>query len=438
MAGPGRMPNREVVEGALRILGGIDRSNITGMSDQDVLHVTNHVHQIGMLPTSRLNPRVAEAAQRGSGSAEQLVRNLLALVTSDSPVLPRSQRSETRPGGQLLASAPANQPDRATNRPNHTNMPSQEVLTNADPRTAMLRDALDMLTGIHELDLTAVAGRNTQNLIDHLQDIHSPPRDGLNAQVARAATRANGDPEQLVLNLLRLVTRKEPVLSLRATSSAQPPTLPSAEVIGDAVVLVARGTGMPQATEQNRRDVAGHLRDIVTQPFSSLHAGVRQAAQRWHDNPEQLANSLLTLVTANPPVLSNNPSSSTQSAGRHSPAADQRDRSNGAQTVQGPNHAASSSGAPRLNRLNAFNAGHDRRQFMNDSVTPSNDQARIDRAHPNRSRAHHPGNGSATLAHQSPFNVGHYPAELMGDPQDPNNDHTRIFSHRNNPRAPRS
>lgn len=279
------------------------------MSNRHMLHVTNHVHQIAMLPTSRLDPRVVEAAQRGSGSAEQLVRNLLALVTSDSPVLPRSQRSEIRPGDQLLASAPANRPDRATNRPNHSNVPSPEVRTNADPRAAMLHDAMDMLTGVHDTDLTAVAGRNTQNLIDHLQDIHSPPSDGLNAQVARAVTRAHGDPEQLVLNLLRLVTRKEPVLSLRATSSVQPPTLPSAEVIGDALVLVARGTGMPQATEQNRRDVAGHLRDIVVQPLSSLHAGVRQAAQRWHDNPEQLASSLLTLVTANPPVLSNNPSS---------------------------------------------------------------------------------------------------------------------------------
>ena len=188
-------------------------------------------------------------------------------------------------------------------------MPSPDVLTNADARTAMLRDAMDMLTGMHDIDLTAVAGRNTQNLIDHLQDIYSPPPDGLNAQVARAASRAHGDPEQLVLNLLRLVTRKEPVLSLRATSSAQPPTLPSAEVIGDAVVLVARGTGMPQATGQNRRDVAAHLRDIAVQPLSSLHAGMRQAAQRWHDNPQQLASSLLTLVTANPPVLSNNPTS---------------------------------------------------------------------------------------------------------------------------------
>lgn len=309
VSGPGRMPNREVVEGALRILGGTDRSNITGMSSQDVLHVTNHVHQIGMLPPSRLDPRVVEAAQRGSGSAEQLVRNLLALVTSDSPVLPRRQRSETRPGDQRSASVSANRPDRATSRPNHTNVPSPDVLTNADARTAMLRDAMDMLTGMHDIDLTAVAGRNTQNLIDHLQDIYSPPPDGLNAQVARAASRAHGDPEQLVLNLLRLVTRKEPVLSLRATSSAQPPTLPSAEVIGDAVVLVARGTGMPQATGQNRRDVAAHLRDIAVQPLSSLHAGVRQAAQRWHDNPQQLASSLLTLVTANPPVLSNNPTS---------------------------------------------------------------------------------------------------------------------------------
>ena len=125
---------------------------------------------IAMLPASRLDPRVVEAAQRGSGSAEQLVRNLLALVTSDSPVLPRSQRSETRPGDQLLASAPANQPDRATNRPSHTNMPRQDVQSNADRRTAMLHDAMDMLTGMHDIDLTAVAGRNTQNLVDHLQD----------------------------------------------------------------------------------------------------------------------------------------------------------------------------------------------------------------------------------------------------------------------------
>ena len=126
-------------------------------------------------------------------------------------------------------------------------MPSPNVQANADRRTAMLHDAMDMLTGMHDIDLTAVAGRNTQNLVDHLQDIHSPPPPpvGRDAQVAKAAARANGDPEQLVLNLLRLVTRKEPVLSLRATSSAQPPTLPSAEVIGDAVVLVARGTMWP-------------------------------------------------------------------------------------------------------------------------------------------------------------------------------------------------
>ena len=49
MAGPGRMPNREVVEGALRILGGTDRSNITGMSHRDAVSYTHLT-----LPTKRI------------------------------------------------------------------------------------------------------------------------------------------------------------------------------------------------------------------------------------------------------------------------------------------------------------------------------------------------------------------------------------------------
>ena len=297
------------------------------------------------------------------------------------------------------------------------------------PSQAVLADALDMLTGVHDTDLAPVTGRNTQNVIDHLQDIHSPPSGELNPQVTEAVTQARGNPEQLVLNLLNLVTREEPVLSTRATSSVQPPTLPSAEVIGDAVMLVARGTGMPQATERNRHDVAGHLRDIASVPFSTLHAGVRQAAQRWHDNPEQLASSLLTLVTANPPVLSSNPSPSTQSADRP-PAAGQGDRRNGDQTGHGANDVPRPSGAPRLTRLNAFNAGDDRAQLMGDSITPARDHARTDRAHPNRSRPSHQGSGSATPPSGSPFDVGHYPTELMGNPQDPNNNHARIFSAR--------
>lgn len=305
------------------------------------------------------------------------------------------------------------------------------------PRREVLTDAVGMLTGTHDADLTSVTGRNTQNVIDHLQDIHSPPSGGLHAQVAASVTQARGNPEQLVLNLLNLVTGPEPVLSRRATSSVQPPTLPSAEVIGDAVLLVARGTGMTEATERNRADVAGHLRDIAALPFSTLHAGVRQAAQRWHDNPEQLAQSLLTLVTANPPVLSSNPISSTPSADRP-PAADQGERRNGGEQIEhGANNASRPSGAPRLTRLNAFNGGHDRAQRMGDSVAPTREQAPADRAHPNRSRPNQ-GSGSATPPRGGPFDISPYPTELMGNPQDPNNNDARFFSRPNNSRSPRS
>lgn len=276
------MPSQEVLNNAVSMLQGRhagDMTNVTGDHTQDVLA---HLQDLATRPANQLPSPVRRAARGANNNPEQLINNLLALVIDDA-------------------------------------------------HKALLHNAMDMVTGMHKTDLTAVTGLNTQNVTNHLHDIyeHQQGRGQLDSRVAEAQAQAGGNPENLVLNLLDLVTAAE-VLSPRTGWTVQPPTLPSPEVIGDAVMLVARGTGMPQATERNRTDVAGHLRDIAALPFPTLNAGVRQAAQRWHDNPEQLAQSLLTLVTATPPVLPSQPSASP-------PPANQTDE-------------AGTSNAPRPNR----------------------------------------------------------------------------------------
>lgn len=70
-------------------------------------------------------------------------------------------------------------------------------------------------------DLREVTGLNTQNVIDHIQDLATKPTSELHPEVVQALESSRGDPERLIRKLLDIATAKDPVLSLRQTSSVQ-------------------------------------------------------------------------------------------------------------------------------------------------------------------------------------------------------------------------
>lgn len=127
------MPSAETLRGVLNALDGTVPSHFPLDISRELFdtriatRVAGQVNQILTLPAPQLDPRVLDAAQRAGNDATQLVRNLLGLP-----------------------------------------MPSQDVLT----------DAVGMLNGTHDVDLTGVTGSNTQNVINHLQDISRPPAAG--------------------------------------------------------------------------------------------------------------------------------------------------------------------------------------------------------------------------------------------------------------------
>jgi hypothetical protein len=302
-ANPARMPSQQVLTDALGMLSGTGLPDLAAVTGPNTVAVVNHVHNIGMLPTSQLHPSVLRAARQAHDNPEQLVRNLLALVTANPPVMPN------RPGS---TAQPANRPNQAGATANaRPRMPSQDTLT----------DAVGMLTGTHDADLTAVTGRNTLNVINHLQDIATRPTSELASSVRRAARSAQDNPQQLVHNLLALATANPPVLSSRPGSVAQPaeadarPRMPSRETVMDAVDMLTgnHDADLTEVTGRNTLNVINHLHDIGTRSAASpLDPRVREAAQQAGNNPEQLVRNLLALATANPPVLSNRPGSSVQ------------------------------------------------------------------------------------------------------------------------------
>src|SRR5207245_5428848 len=64
-------------------------------------------------------------------------------------------------------------------------------------------------------DWTEITGLNTQNVVDHLQDIATKQQNQLESEVLQALHLSQGNPEELILKLLELVTADKPVLSRR-------------------------------------------------------------------------------------------------------------------------------------------------------------------------------------------------------------------------------
>jgi hypothetical protein len=185
------MPSAETLRGVLDALNGTVPSPFPIDISRELFdtriatRVAGQVSQILTSPASQLDPRVLDAAQRAGNDGPQLVRNLLGLAAGNRAGQPQGIQNESR-------------------------MPSQDVLT----------DAVGMLNGMHDLDLTGVTGLNTHHVVNHLADIGARPEQ-LAEPVRRAARDANNNPEQLVHNLLALVTANPQVLSSRSSPSSQ-------------------------------------------------------------------------------------------------------------------------------------------------------------------------------------------------------------------------
>ncbi|MDB0569118.1 hypothetical protein LBW52_24305, partial [Ralstonia solanacearum] len=192
-AGPLGMPSRELlndVVGRLTIL----RDRVARRPDRP----SEQLNMIGLviehLRSDQLAPFVQQAAREANNDSHQLVRYLLRWVTEDpSLLLPAHRPAEA--GGTSAGSS---------------GMPSREVLT----------DAVGMLMDLHEVDLRDLAGPNGLNVIEHLHDIQRLPSDRLAPSVRQAALDAHNDAEQLVRNLLALVTADSPLLPARPRSSS--------------------------------------------------------------------------------------------------------------------------------------------------------------------------------------------------------------------------
>ncbi|KQV85930.1 hypothetical protein [Rhizobacter sp. Root1221] len=386
------MPSQAVLEHAFRMMTGVDRHTIDGMTAENTLAVTHHLHAVITTRPSQLDPRVRNAAQQANGSAEQLIRNLLALVTASSPVLPANHdgNRSRMPRPEVSRNAIAMLPDVLDTEPPEVrgnvmhhlqniatlrtdelasdvrraaraanNDPEQLVrnllaMVRANPlqaasdmRRQMLADAMNMVTGAHDTDLTEETGRNTFNVINHLQDIATKQLHALKPEVRQAVQEANNDPAQLVRNLLALVTARPAVLSDRPGSVEQP-AMPSRQVQIDAMDMITdlHDTDLSKETGRNTFNVINHLHDIATLSLDELKPPVRQAAEEADNDPKQLVRNLLALATATPPVLSDRPGSSVQPAN----PPDEGDQTNGA------NDAPQASRPAQLIRSNAFNA----------------------------------------------------------------------------------
>ncbi|HET9644292.1 MAG TPA: hypothetical protein VFP68_13260 [Burkholderiaceae bacterium] len=86
----------------------------------------------------------------------------------------------------------------------------------ADARDACI-EALDIVSGLPDtVDMTNEIGPHGQRVADHIQDYsQGRPR----SRARQAIEAAGNDPQQIVRNLLQLITADPPVLSRRLTSS---------------------------------------------------------------------------------------------------------------------------------------------------------------------------------------------------------------------------
>ena len=176
-----RRANEQTMSDAVGMLNGLDDVDMTAETGRHTLYVIDHLQDIALLPRYDLHPAVRAAVRQAGDNPQQLIRNLMGVLTADPPVY--SSRRPRPDAPQTPARAPA-------------------AWGGVPPET--LHRAVDMLTGFadaHE-DMTAETGVHTQDIIDHLQDIADGP-EGLDPDVRRAAETAGEDAQQLIRNLLR-------------------------------------------------------------------------------------------------------------------------------------------------------------------------------------------------------------------------------------------
>nr|OAI66756.1 hypothetical protein RSP597_18755 [Ralstonia solanacearum] len=311
---PSGMPNQQALTDAVDMLIGMHDTDLTDLVGRNGFYVIEHLRDIGVLPSYQLAAPVQQAARNAHNDPEQLVRNLLALVTADPPLLPVRHRSSS-PSADRPAEA-------GGTSAGPSGMPSQAVLT----------DAVGMLMGLHDVDLRDLAGSNALNVIEHLHDIQRLPSDRLAPRVRQAARDARNDPQQLVLSLLALVTADSPLLPARPRSTSSPVNrpaetggtpagplgMPSQAVLTDAVGMLMglHDVDLRDLAGSNALNVIEHLHDIQRLPSGRLAPRVRQAARDARNDPQQLVLSLLALVTADSPLLPARPRSTSSPVNR--------------------------------------------------------------------------------------------------------------------------
>ncbi|MEZ0191918.1 hypothetical protein AB9X41_22225 [Ralstonia solanacearum] len=311
---PSGMPNQQALTDAVDMLIGMHDTDLTDLVGRNGFYVIEHLRDIGVLPSYQLAAPVQQAARNAHNDPEQLVRNLLALVTADPPLLPVRHRSSS-PSADRPAEA-------GGTSAGPSSMPSQAVLT----------DAVGMLMGLHDVDLRDLAGSNALNVIEHLHDIQRLPSDRLAPRVRQAARDARNDPQQLVLSLLALVTADSPLLPARPRSTSSPVNrpaetggtpagplgMPSQAVLTDAVGMLMglHDVDLRDLAGSNALNVIEHLHDIQRLPSDRLAPRVRQAARDARNDPQQLVRSLLALVTADSPLLPARPRSTSSPVNR--------------------------------------------------------------------------------------------------------------------------
>ncbi|WP_231678735.1 hypothetical protein [Ralstonia solanacearum] len=311
---PSGMPNQQALTDAVDMLIGMHDTDLTDLVGRNGFYVIEHLRDIGVLPSYQLAAPVQQAARNAHNDPEQLVRNLLALVTADPPLLPARHRSSS-PSADRPAEA-------GETSAGPSGMPSQAVLT----------DAVGMLMGLHDVDLRDLAGSNALNVIEHLHDIQRLPSDRLAPRVRQAARDARNDPQQLVRSLLALVTADSPLLPARPRSTSSPVNrpaeaggtsaglsgMPSQAVLTDAVGMLMglHDVDLRDLAGSNALNVIEHLHDIQRLPSDRLAPRVRQAARDARNDPQQLVLSLLALVTADSPLLPARPRSTSSPVNR--------------------------------------------------------------------------------------------------------------------------
>nr|CBJ53358.1 conserved protein of unknown function [Ralstonia solanacearum CFBP2957] len=298
---PSGMPNQQALTDAVDMLIGMHDTDLTDLVGRNGFYVIEHLRDIGVLPSYQLAAPVQQAARNAHNDPEQLVRNLLALVTADPPLLPVRHRS---------SSPSADRPAEAGGTPaGPSGMPSQAVLT----------DAVGMLMGLHDVDLRDLAGSNALNVIEHLHDIQRLPSDRLAPRVRQAARDARNDPQQLVLSLLALVTADSPLLPARPRStsspvnrraeaggtSAGPLGMPSRELLNDAVgrltILRDRVARRPDRPSEQLNMIGLVIEHLQSDQLAPV---VQQAAREANNDPHRLVSYLLRWVAEDPSLLS--------------------------------------------------------------------------------------------------------------------------------------